>query len=508
MASMEKENSIHLDEKLSVDEQAAAAGRHPPIDPVAEKKLLWKCDLHVVPVLFILFLLAFLDRTNIGNARIQGLEKDLNMDPKGNKYNIALLVFFVPYILFEVPSNLIIKRVKPSTWLSTIMILWGIATMGQGLVNTFGGLVAMRLLVGLFEAGLFPGCIYLISMYYKRYELQWRLTLFFSASILAGAFGGLLAFAIANMDGAGGYGAWRWIFIIGEQGAIACTAVLTSITEGLVTVVVGAISKFLIVDWPEKATFLNDEERKLLVTRLASDAGGAVMDRLDKRASRRIFRDWKIYVGIVMYFGVVQSGYGTSFFIPTILNEMGYSAKRSQVLSIPIFLVATAGALVTAASTDKLKRRYPFTILGVLVSTVGYSILLAQKGLDVGVKYFATYLIVLGTYITQPVCIAWISNCMSGHYKRSVASAMQIGFGNAGGIVASNIYLGKERPYYHTGYGTALGLLWVTALSCTVLLIGVTLENRKRDRGERDYRLEEEDADNLGDDHPHFRFSK
>ncbi|KIW02927.1 uncharacterized protein PV09_05973 [Verruconis gallopava] len=488
---MEKDTSVQMNEKVSVDESLAAAGEHLLIDPVAEKKLLWKCDLHVVPVLFVLFLLAFLDRTNIGNARIQGLEKDLNMDPKGNKYNVALQVFFAPYILFEVPSNLIIKRVAPSTWLSAIMVLWGIATMGQGLVNTYEGLVAMRVLIGFFEAGLFPGCIYLISMYYKRYELQWRVNVFFSASILAGAFGGLLAYAIANMDGTGGYGAWRWIFII----------------EGLVTVVAGVAAKFLVVDWPEKASFLTDEERRLLVARLASDAGEAVMNRLDKRAARRIFSDWKIYVGIVMYFGVVQSGYGTSFFIPTILNEMGYSAKRAQVLSIPIFLVATAGALTTAFCTDKLKRRYPFTILGVLVCTVGYGILLGQKGLTVGVKYFATFLIVLGTYITQPVCIAWISNCMSGHYKRSVASAMQIGFGNAGGIVASNIYKGTERPYYHTGYGTALGLLWVTALSCTVLLVGVARENKKRNRGERDYRLEEEDADNLGDDHPQYRFT-
>lgn len=121
-------------------------------------------DLHVVPILFLLFLLAFLDRTNIGNAKIQGLQADLKMDPKSNKYNIALLVFFVPYILFEVPSNIIIKRIAPSTWLSGIMILWGIATIGMGLVTTFGGLVAMRILIGLFEAGFFPGCVYLISM--------------------------------------------------------------------------------------------------------------------------------------------------------------------------------------------------------------------------------------------------------------------------------------------------------------------------------------------------------
>jgi len=196
------------DVKLEVANDSA--GRH--IDPDAEKKLLLKCDLHVLPPLFVIFLLAFLDRTNIGNAKIQGLEADLDMH--GNDYNIALLVFFVPYILFEIPANLLLKKMAPSTWLSLIMILWGISTIGMGLVRNLGGLVAMRVLLGLFEAGLTPSCVYLISMYYKRYELQWRFTLFFTASIIAGAFGGLLAFSIAKMDGLAGYGGWRWIFII------------------------------------------------------------------------------------------------------------------------------------------------------------------------------------------------------------------------------------------------------------------------------------------------------
>jgi uncharacterized membrane protein YfcA len=346
-----------------------------------------------------------------------------------------------------------------------------------------------------------------VLRYYKRYELQWRLNLFFSASILAGAFGGLLAYAIANMDGAGGYAAWRWIFMFVYHHMSFKNTNKSPSIEGLVTVVVGVFSKFFIPDWPEKAKFLTDSERILLLSRLSEDSGPAIMNRLDKRSTKRIFSDWKIYVGIIMYFGVVQSGYGTSFFIPTILNEMGYSAKRAQVLSIPIFVVATVGALCTALATDRLRKRYPFTILGVLVATVGYGILLGQRDLSVGVKYFATFLIVLGTYITQPVCIAWIQNCMSGHYKRSVASAMQIGFGNAGGIVASNIYKGTERPFYKTGYGTALGLLWVTAISCTVLLLGAMRENRMRERGERNSRLDEVDADNLGDDHPSFRFT-
>ena len=114
----------------------------------------------------------------------------------------------------QVPSNIILKKVAPSTWLAAIMFLWGIATIGQGLVQNQAGLIAMRLLLGLFEAGFFPGCVYLISMYYKRYELQWRLNLFFCGAILAGAFSGLLAYAIANLDGLGGYGGWRWIFIM------------------------------------------------------------------------------------------------------------------------------------------------------------------------------------------------------------------------------------------------------------------------------------------------------
>ncbi|TID13934.1 Protein argonaute [Venturia nashicola] len=495
-------------ENIAMHDTAAAAGAHSGLDGLAEKRLLRKVDFHVIPVLTLLFLMAFLDRSNIGrfprtnpwtghwltwqppgNAKIQGLEKDLKM--KGNDYNVALFVFFIPYILFEVPSNMIIKRVAPSKYLSGIMVCWGVATMGQGLVESFGGLVAMRFLIGLFEAGFFPGCVYIISMYYKRYELQRRFTVFFSASIMAGAIGGLLAYGIAHMDGVRGYKAWRWIFII----------------EGLMTILVGLISYFFIVDWPQQAKFLNAEERALLMARLASDAGDANMNRLDKRAAKRIFADWKVYCGLVMYFGVVNSGYATSFFIPTILHEMGFKAVDAQARTVPIFVVATICALATAWATDRARHRYAFTILGLVVASIGYVVLLAQNGLPVGIKYFACFLIVAGTFITQPVCIAWIANCMSGHYKRSVSSAMQIGFGNAGGIVASNVFLPTEKPFYKTGFGTTLGLLGICALACTLLFFGARAENRRRDRGERDWRLQAEDADNLGDDHPHFRYA-
>ncbi|CAD0095469.1 unnamed protein product [Aureobasidium mustum] len=384
------------------------------IDPIAEKKLLRKVDLRILPPLTVLFLLAFLDRTNIGNAKIQGMTDELKMG--GHDYNIALFVFFIPYILLEVPS---------------------IATIGQGLVKTFEGLVAMRVLVGIFEAGLFPGCVYLISMYYQRYELQWRLSLFFSASILAGGFGGLLAYALAKMNGIGGYSGWRWIFII----------------EGILTVVVGVFARFWVCDWPETAKFLTEEERLLLTSRLQTDSGEAIMNRLDKAATRRIFTDWKIYCGVIMYMGIVNTGYSGSFFVPTIIREMGYTSASAQIRSIPIFVVAAICSVAAAWLTDRLRHRFAFCIFGLVVASIGYIILLCQTGLSVGVKYFALFLVVPGGYITQPIVLAWVQNCMSGHYKRSVSAAMTVGFGNLGGIVASNVFFTTEAPLYRTGYG-------------------------------------------------------
>lgn len=162
-----------------------------------------------------MYLLAFLDRTNIANASIFGLQKDLKLSSNGDQYNTALTMFFVPYIAFEIPSNIILKRLKPHVWLSGCMFLFGLVTVCQGLVQNYSGLLATRFFLGLAETGMFPGSFYLIGMWYKRSEAQKRYSFFFGSTSLAGAFGGLLASVIGKMDGMRGYHGWRWIFILG-----------------------------------------------------------------------------------------------------------------------------------------------------------------------------------------------------------------------------------------------------------------------------------------------------
>lgn len=205
--------------------------------------------------------------------------------------------------------------------------------------------------------------------------------------------------------------------------------------------------------------------------------------------------------------GVVNTGYAGSFFVPTIVKELGYTSSVAQVRSIPIFVVATVTAVIAAYVSDRVRNRYWLTMLGLVVASTGYIMLLAQDKLSAGVKYFALFLIVPGGYITQPIVLVWLSNLVSGHYKRSVSSAMQVGIGNLGGIVASNVFFKSEAPKYPTGYGVSLGMLWICGAACTAMFFLVKIENKKRDRGERDWRLEEPDADNLGDDHPHFRLT-
>lgn len=275
------------------------------------------------------------------------------------------------------------------------------------------------------------------------------------------------------------------------------------------TIVLGGLCKFWITDWPETAKFLNDEERAMLLRKLSDDTGDARMDRLDKKSAKRIFLDWKIWCGTFMYMGALVTGYATSYFIPTIINQMGYTAAQSQIRAIPVFIVAAVVSLVVALSTDRLKHRYSFIIAGCVVGIIGYAILLNLTRVTVGVRFMAAFFITTGGFMAQPVALAWLANQMGGHYKRSVASAIQVGFGNLGGIVASNIFLKTEQPYYHTGFGTATGFLGLTMIMATVFLIGLKLENKKRDRGGRDYRYQEEESElkNMGDDHPAFRFS-
>jgi len=219
-------------------------------DESATKALIRKIDYHLIPFLALLYLLSFLDRTNIGNARLDTLEKDLNLT--GLQYNDALAIFFPFYVAAEVPSNMAMKRFRPSIWIPSIMVAWGVCCTLMGIVKNYEGLLAARVFLGIAEGGLFPGVTYYITMWYKRHECGLRMAIFFSAATAAGAFGGLLARGIVEMRGVGNRPGWSWIFIL----------------EGLLTFVIALIAYWAMHDYPATAKFLTEPEREEVLARL------------------------------------------------------------------------------------------------------------------------------------------------------------------------------------------------------------------------------------------------
>ena len=180
------------------------------IDPQLSKRLDRKFDLRIMPWLFGIWLFAFIDRSNIGNAKIDGLTVDLNIE-KGNKFNVALLVFFILYIAVDVPSNWVVKHVKAGIYLPALITSWGIVCTCMGFIKSYAGLIICRLLLGLFEGGLLGGILVYLAMFYRRHQMLYRIGLFYCAAPLSGAFGGLLATGLARIEH-GGYNNWPWIF--------------------------------------------------------------------------------------------------------------------------------------------------------------------------------------------------------------------------------------------------------------------------------------------------------
>ncbi|KAH6641941.1 major facilitator superfamily domain-containing protein [Boeremia exigua] len=424
------------------------------------RKLLRKLDWAILPIVAVMYLLSFLDRSNIGNARLAGLEADLGMT--GWNYATAVAVFFPFYIISEVPSNLAMKRFRPSIWIPSIMVTWGVVTTLMGIVDSFGGLLGARMALGLAEGGLFPGVAWYITMWYRRHECGLRISIFFSAATIAGAFGGLLARGIMEMDGIAGVPGWGWIFIL----------------EGILTVLVACIAYVVLNDFPDTAKFLNPREKAEVIRRLREDTT-ALSDDYRPVFVKDAFTDWKIWVNCLIALSNFLPLYSVSIFLPTIIRSMGHSNEKAQLMSVPPYILACIATVGAGFVTDRHHRRGIYIIGIASVAIVGFIILITVQ--NNAVKYFACFLVVTGIYANVPQLASWNSNNIGGSVKRGVGVAMQIGSGNVGGAVAGFIFQAKDAPHYRTGHGILIAMCSLTVLLATGMTLYLQKENTRRD---------------------------
>lgn len=459
------EEIAQIDGLATADGITLASFRH-----LDEKKILRKMDLRLIPMLTLLYLLSFLDRSNIGNAKIEGLTEDLHMT--GPQYNWCLTVFFFAYLAFTVPSNLLLKRIRPSIWLPTIMVAWGTVMTLMGIVQSYHGLLTARIFLGVTEAGLYPGVIYYITMWYCRHEAQLRQALFFSAASIAGAFSGLLAYGIAHMDGVGGLAGWRWIFIL----------------EGILTVLVAISAYFILFDFPETASFLTPEERAFVVHRLKyqGQANGhtgpqvAQDDQFKWKYVKSAFLDWQIWVNIWVSWGIVCPLYGISLFLPTIIKALGYTSSTAQLLTVPIYITAAVLANGVAYLSDRKGKRSPFVLICLCIMAVGFIMCISSH--KPGVIYAGVFIAACAMYPAVPGDIAWLSGNLAGSTKRATGQAIQIAMANLAGAMASNFYRSKDAPHYVLGHALELAFIGAGIIALIILVVNYHRINAKRDR--------------------------
>ncbi|KAK1980079.1 major facilitator superfamily transporter [Colletotrichum cereale] len=462
--SLEMKEDRHTPVVSEADAELAEALRNYVPGTREERQLVKKIDLFLMPMLWIMYILNYVDRTNIGNAKIAGMQKDLSLTDDG--YAWVLSIFFFGYLICEVPSNMILSRSRPSVFLPGIMLVWGALSALMSISKTYGALLGFRFVLGCIEAGFFPGVLYLLSCWYTRAELGKRFAIFYTAAVLSGAFGGLLAGAItANLHDAHGIAGWRWLFIV----------------EGVATVGVALVAFF----------------RQLASIRIIADgiaSGGQNRKRLSHwNAFVAAVSDPRTYAFILLF--MLDVGAGTiSYFIPTITLTLGYDTVTAQYMTVPIYAVASVCLNIVAWSSDRhVERRWH--VAAPLALGFACSVVCAAVQAPV-VRYVMICFVAAGIWSALPLVLSWASGVVSlPPEKRAIVLAMVNAFGNFSSVYGSRIWPSRDSPAYRVGFGVTAAFLGAGMVVAVLMPVFVRWVDWKGTKAEREVLEEEEDRE-------------
>ena len=499
---LEKHDAAHIERSVSEKTSDSNDARIDALTPEQQRKVMRRIDVRLVLTLGFMYCVSLMDRTNTGIAVIAGMGVDLVLIDA--RYSIIVLVFFLTYTLLQPPATVVLRKVGPRIFLPSITVLWGITMICSAFVKVWTQMVPMRLVLGIFEAGFFPGkssyfplnlqsidtpspgSAYLLSTWYPRYELQKRNAVFYLIGSMASAFAGILAYGFFQMNGLGNLGpdygqhygptaanpkapkgimagiaGWRWIYIM----------------QGLITVIIGAIGAFTIVDFPELANrrslltrpFLNEKEVAFVVARIEKDRHDAIPQPFSLKVYLKCALDGKIWAFAALFGLSTTQTYAIAYFLPIILEDgMGFSVAAAQCLIAPPYVLAAFTMFGCAWYGDKWHIRGPWVAFNALYALIGLVLLGFVE--SVAVRYFGVFLAVSGCNSNIPCVLTFQANNIRGQWKRALASATLVGAGGIGGIIGSTVFRSQDAPAYTPG------IITVIIASVLILLITAGLE--------------------------------
>ncbi|KAM0790505.1 hypothetical protein ACM66B_003378 [Microbotryomycetes sp. NB124-2] len=489
-----KADSTALDHTAQNDvvQAVPASGLHmSPEELKLHKRVNMKMDLAILPLLSLLYLMNGIDRSNVGNAATSTYTEDVGM-PK-TAVNNAVTLFYITFIIFQPFSAAVGKKLGVRVWIPILMTCWGSLTIAHAWTRNEGMLIALRLLIGAFEAGFYACSVYYLSSCYVRFDLAFRVALFYGSYAVAGAFSGVLAYGLLQINGH--LHGWQWLFIV----------------EGALTIALAIFAFFWLPKDMTTAWFLNEQERSWQRERMLRDSGGR--DNTSKDLTRsdlvEAAKDWKFWTVLPCNIAASLPNQAFSVFLPLITQGLGYKSYRANLFAVPIYSIGAIGLFIITWLSDRRQQRGWFIVgsLGfVFTGLLMVCLITSNQG-----RYASLCILQIGAYAAPPLTVAWLANNTPDPGKRALILGMN-GWGNVSGVAGSQLFRPAYAPRYLLPFYVSLGInifSIVGYLGYRFLLWSVnrSRERKTRDWTEEDWQRENETDERKGDNKLSFRYT-
>ncbi|KAJ6481767.1 MFS general substrate transporter [Mycena sanguinolenta] len=457
-----------------------------------ERAVKHKIDVVVLPLIVCSYIFNQFDRTNIGNAHTLPAFNTHFGITDNSKWTLTLSIFYVGYCLLEMPANILQRHIGANRFFFLSLNFWGISSLSVVYAKGYAGLLVLRVLMGIGEAGYYAGMIYYLSFWYKKHELAMRVSLCMTGT-LPGAIGGLLAFGLVRIQTRLLTG-WQFLYLV----------------EAIPTIIMAFVILFFLPSFPFSASFLTPRERAIAQARLNRDHKPQSHGGMNGwKGFKVIISDLNAWLFMVVYASFNVGVATISYFLPTLIKNLGFTAINAQGLTVAPYLVGWFMVVAQAYHSDRTRDRGYHIMFSCAISFVGYVILAAAVQKSTGAAYFAMFLVIGGLYSLFPLVMSWAANAFSPTSKRGVGTAFIVSISNCVSIASPQIYFDPEDDYRkgHALSAACLLLSFLTAFALRTRLARLNKLNAKRlaELGEKE-KKELEETEEIWDTDPRYVF--
>ncbi|KAK5941867.1 hypothetical protein PMZ80_005818 [Knufia obscura] len=455
-----------------------------------DKKLVRKLDMTLLPVLILMCLFQAVDKSLLSIAKINGIEPDLHLTT--HQFNVSIMVFQAGYLTLQLPSNLLITRVRPSIYLSTCCLLWSTVATCHALVHSYSQLLAVRLLLGCCDAPFFVGALHLLSSWYTRSELTKRTSILLGVLVVTLTFmGPMCAGIVGGLEGLNGWRGWRWCYLVFGVGGV----------------VVAGLGWVLLPDYPEGGGrfWLGSGEAEVARRRMREDrVGEKVVERRKLWVGcRDAVGDVRVWIFVLMFMSrkSLEGLYYYEYAIIQSLHLFPSSPVSPQTLTLilgsPPALVAAILAFIGAYTSDRFSERTYHITIPLLIALIG--LIISAATLDSAARYVAMYLWLAGSVAGTALAWSWVANSIQETpEKKAVGLAIVNVLSGLGGIWAPFLFRGQDAPGYRLAFGVLSGFVVVDVGCCLVMRWVLGRMNVRLRRGEEERRGGEGEGEREG----------